>query len=138
MYSSPVVTWRRDVHHHPVEAVLDLAPTLPSIDADKVQMEQVFLNLSLNAIQAMPKGGRLVIRTRGEPEWAVVEFEDNGHGMTREESRNAFNSFLQSNKPGGTGLGLAVVKRVLDAHRATIEIDSTPGKGTRVTLRFPR
>ncbi|MBI1839726.1 MAG: GAF domain-containing protein [Verrucomicrobia bacterium] len=129
---------RHKLSQQSVEAVLNLAPTLPSIDADKVQMEQVFLNLSLNAIQAMPKGGWLVIRTRSEPEWAVVEFEDNGHGMTQEESRNAFDSFLQSNKPGGTGLGLAVVKRVLDAHRATIAIDSTPGKGTRVTLRFPR
>ena len=129
---------RHKLSQQSVEAALDLVPALPPIEADKLQIEQVFLNLSLNAIQAMPKGGKLIIRTRAETDAALVEFEDNGNGMTEDEVRHAFDSFLQSKKPGGTGLGLAVVKRVLDAHHATLDIHSVPGRGTRITVRFPR
>ena len=129
---------RHKLRQQGVEGVLDLAPSLELITADPLQVEQVFLNLSLNAIQAMPRGGRLNIRTRNEPDAVVAEFEDNGIGMSEEESRRAFGSLLQSTKPGGTGLGLAVVMRVLEAHRATLKLHSVPNQGTRVTLRFPR
>jgi signal transduction histidine kinase len=128
---------RHKLQQHGVEGVLQLAPELPKVLADGAQMEQVFLNLSLNALQAMPRGGRLVIITRSDAGRVIVEFQDNGVGMTAEQSNEAFRSILQSTKPGGTGLGLAVVRRVVEAHRGDLGIRSAPGEGTTVTLTFP-
>jgi signal transduction histidine kinase len=127
---------RHKLHQHGVEGILTLAPQLPSINADANQLEQVFLNLSLNAIQAMPNGGMLTITTRASPDGVVVEMKDTGQGMTQEEGRIAFGSILQSSKPGGVGLGLAVVRRILEAHHATLEWKSNPGTGTTITILF--
>lgn len=130
---------RHKLQQHGVEGSLELAPDLPEVSADATQMEQVFLNLSLNALQAMPRGGRLTIRTWLDAEGDIrVDFKDNGVGMTQEQSSQAFGSILQSSKPGGTGLGLAVVRRVVEAHRGELKIESAPGAGTTVGLRFPR
>ncbi len=130
---------RHKLKQHNIENSLDLSPSLPLLMADAAQMEQVFLNLSLNAMQAMQSaGGRLIITTRAEPKHVQVAFQDNGVGMTAEQSRDAFGSILQSTKPGGTGLGLAVVKRVVEAHRGELSIQSSPGVGTTVRIRLPR
>ncbi|HAM71844.1 MAG TPA: histidine kinase [Verrucomicrobiales bacterium] len=128
---------RHKLQQHGVEGALTLAPGLPPVQADAAQMEQVFLNLSLNALQAMPHGGLLTLTTSLEAGRVKVEFRDNGVGMTREQSDDAFRSILQSTKPGGTGLGLAVVRRVVEAHRGELGIHSTPGQGTTVTLLLP-
>jgi signal transduction histidine kinase len=127
-----------------IECVRELEPHLPNVPADANQLEQVFLNLSLNAVEAMPEGGRLIIRTRRVTDetvmagqWIEVEFRDTGRGMTPEECRGAFKSLLRTTKAKGTGLGLAIVGRIVEAHRGTITVESGEGRGTAIILRLP-
>lgn len=128
---------RHKLQQHGVEGSLELGPDLPPVTADAAQMEQVFLNLSLNAVQAMPQGGRLVISTELVGSRVAIAFKDNGVGMTLEQKNHAFGSILQSGKPGGTGLGLAVVQRVVEAHRAELQIETAPGAGTTIRILMP-
>jgi signal transduction histidine kinase len=121
-----------------------LSPDLPPVMADAGQLEQAFLNLVLNATEAMPDGGRLSIRSRldrplagtGTPR-VRIEFADTGQGMTPEQQARAFTAILSSSKAKGTGLGLAIVGRIIDAHRGTVKIRSLPGRGTTMTIRLP-
>jgi signal transduction histidine kinase len=135
---------RHKLQSHGVELVREFAPDLPPVPADAVQLEQAFLNLILNAVQAMPRGGRLTLRTgvvgdsagKSRPAQVFVEVADTGAGMSEEQQARAFTSLLQSARPGGTGLGLAVVRRVAEVHRGTVSLRSQPGAGAtfRVTL----
>ena len=110
---------------------------LPQVMADPLQLEQAFLNLTLNAVEAMPQGGKLRISTRAKDSRVEVEFEDSGEGMTPEQSQHAFTSLLNTTKPKGAGLGLAIVGRVVESHRGQTSIQSAKGKGTTITLSFP-
>lgn len=129
-----------------VKLVCALQPGLPQIPGDAMQLEQAFLNLMLNAAEAMPAGGALTIATRvapaapGHPELprsVVVEFTDTGAGMSEEQCRRAFSSVLSTTKPKGTGLGLAIVGRTVETHNGTIQIKSQPGRGTVIEIVFP-
>ena len=109
------------------------------------QLEQAFLNLILNAAEAMPEGGALTITSRSvrlprgsaQPTHVAVEFRDTGQGMSEEQRRRAFTSVLSTTKAKGTGLGLAIVARVVEAHRGTIKIRSRLGHGTTVRVILP-
>jgi signal transduction histidine kinase len=114
-----------------------LDPELPLVMADGTYLEQAFLNVTLNAVEAMPRGGQLTILTRRDADHVVIEFRDTGHGMTEEQQRRAFASLLKTSKQTGTGLGLAIVARVVEAHRGTVKIDSRPGHGTTLCIRLP-
>jgi signal transduction histidine kinase len=127
-----------------IELVRKLDPALPPLTADSVQLEQAFLNLLLNAIQAMPNGGLLTVtsdpvveRGQDQPTGVAVEFKDDGEGMTAEQQKRAFTSLLGTTKSDGTGLGLAIVKRVVEAHRGQIELKSRAGNGTSIRLLLP-
>src|SRR5262249_7240037 len=128
-----------------VISVRELQPNLPLVAADATQLEQIFLNLSLNAVEAMPEGGTLTIETRAvqragskdEGAWVEILFRDTGRGMTAEEQRGAFKSLLKTTKRKGTGLGLAIVGRIVETHRGTIEVESTPNRGTVIAIRLP-
>jgi len=128
-----------------IRLVRDLQPNLPLVTADATQLEQAFLNLTLNAVDAMPRGGRLTISTRAQKPRAggvlakqvVIEFIDTGGGMSEEQRKRAFSSMLKSTKRKGTGLGLAIVRRVVEAHRGKVEIKSRPGKGTLISIILP-
>ena len=125
-----------------VQIVHQLESGLPSVLADATQLEQAFLNLILNAVEAMPNGGRLTIRTgttlkNKKRTHTFVEFGDNGHGMTKEERERAFTSLLKTTKIKGTGLGLAIVARIVEAHRGRLEIKSRPGRGTTIRVALP-
>ena len=129
---------------------------LPRVFVDKEQIEQVFLNLLLNALKAMPGGGTLNIFVKlrykqdriqrrspfkamasSMPEKRIeVVFEDTGHGIKKEILPKIFNPFFTTN-PGGTGLGLSIVQKLLEKNRAEINIESKEGEGTRVILFFP-
>ncbi|MGQ9854198.1 MAG: sensor histidine kinase [Candidatus Oleimicrobiaceae bacterium] len=113
---------------------------LPLVQADRSQLNQAFVNIVLNAAQAMPRGGRLRIwgRRRNLGNNVVVEvgFEDSGVGIAPENLRRVFDPFFTT-KYEGVGLGLSVVHRIVESHRATIDIASTPGKGTTVYIHFP-
>lgn len=113
----------------------DLAPDLPPVRADSSQLEQSFLNIMRNAAEAMPDGGTLRIRTTAADGWLTIEFTDSGHGMS--EPERALSAVLQTSKRGGTGIGLAIVRRVVEAHAGRIEIRSAPGQGTTVRVTLP-
>jgi two-component system, NtrC family, sensor histidine kinase PilS len=111
------------------------------IEAAAGQVRQVIWNLLRNAAEAMPKGGTVKVRVRrehqaGKAPATVISVRDTGVGIAQEDLRHIFEPFF-SRKPGGTGLGLATVARVVEDHRGHIEIDSQLGKGTEFVLRFP-
>jgi len=113
------------------------ADGLPLSRADRGQIEQACLNLILNAADAMPKGGSLTVRTSSEtPSFVVVTFTDTGVGMSVNQRDRLFEPLLTS-KPQGTGLGLAMVQRIVEAHNGRIEVDSAPGKGATFRLWLP-
>ena len=136
---------RHKLRQQNVEFVSDLAPELPLLMADPAQLEQAFLNLTLNAAEAMPQGGRFAITTRAvhlprqseRPTHIAISFRDTGPGMSPEQRRRAFSSLLSTTKARGTGLGLVITARVIEAHHGKIQIASRPGEGTTVTLLLP-
>ncbi|MBI5477633.1 MAG: GAF domain-containing protein, partial [Deltaproteobacteria bacterium] len=124
---------------------LDLAPELPQVRADAEQLRQVFLNLGLNALQAMgAAGGQLTVAARlrrgllrGQPaEFVEVSFRDTGPGIKEEDLPHLFIPFYTT-KDKGTGLGLPICQRIVENHGGTIEVRSTPGEGARVTVVLP-
>ncbi len=120
-----------------IEMVSQLDETLPVILADPDQLNQVFGNLILNAIQAMLEGGQLVIKSEiSSPEWVSVSFIDGGVGISEENLNKLFEP-LFTTKARGIGLGLAVVKTIVEGHGGTIEVESEVGKGSTFTVRLP-
>jgi signal transduction histidine kinase len=136
---------RHKLKHQDVELAQHLQPDLPAVPGAATQLEQAFLNLILNAAEAMPQGGTLTIISRAlhrpreavQPTHVIVEFKDTGQGMSEDQRRRAFNSVLGTTKAGGTGLGLAIVARVIEAHRGKVQIKSRPGQGTTVSVVLP-
>ena len=115
-----------------------LAPDLPNVQCDAAQLEQLVLALVLNAIDAMPRGGNLTIRTRLVPERAEVKLavQDDGSGLLPEARANLFEPFYTT-KDRGTGLGLAISKGIVDRHGGRIEVESEPGCGSTFTVTLP-
>ena len=107
------------------------------IRGDRSLLEQALLNLVLNAVEAMPAGGDLRIEARQGDDGVILAVQDQGPGMKKEISERLFEPFL-SRRPGGTGLGLALVRRTVEAHGGTVRVHSKPGKGTRVEIRLPK
>jgi signal transduction histidine kinase len=121
-----------------VQAQWELADEDPVIRADHFQMEQLFLNLILNAVQAMPGGGTLTLRTRIRVGKVEVEVEDTGTGVPEELQDRIFEPFFTTREVGeGTGLGLAVSYTIVQGHGGTIDVHSWPGEGTVFRLTFP-
>lgn len=112
------------------------APNLPAIPMDRELIKQVLLNLLLNAEQAMPDGGEIVLQTRREGDSAFVDVIDNGTGISEETMTKLFRPF-HTTKPGGTGLGLATSRKILRAHGGDLTVQSEPGRGTKFTLCLP-
>ncbi len=133
---------RHKLKRHNISLIPKLGSDLPSIEADATKLEQAFLNLTLNAIEAMPQGGELTLRTFFCPrdrsaDQVVVEFEDNGEGMSEQSMSKAFSSVLDTTKATGTGLGLAIVSRIVEAHSGEIKLKSSLGKGTTFSVFLP-
>jgi signal transduction histidine kinase len=121
-----------------VELSQDLAPDLPPIVADAGQLNQVLLNLVVNALQAMPGGGRLTISTRREGDDVLLAVKDTGTGMSEDVLRQVFVPFFTTKEVDqGTGLGLAVVHGIVTSHGGTIVAESQPGIGSVFTVRLP-
>jgi len=116
----------------------DFAEKLPTVRADRAQVEQACLNLILNAVDAMPEGGTLRVTTAPHgPAMVALVFEDTGVGMSAEQQRRLFEPFLTT-KSGGTGLGLAIVHRIVtEVHRGKLEVESEPGRGARMRILLP-
>lgn len=122
---------------HVVDVRLDVPPDLPPVSADSALLGQAFLNLALNACQAMPQGGTLRIVARAEPRQRVrIDIEDTGVGLAPDELARIFDLYYTT-KEHGSGIGLSLVFRTVQLHDGAIEVESSPGRGTtfRVTLR---
>lgn len=130
---------RHKLINQQIHLVRRLDPRLPLVQGDKTQLEQAFLNLVLNAVEAMPEGGRLSISTRhaAATSQVAVVFQDTGHGMTEDQCDRLFSSFLNTTKKKGTGLGLAIVAKIVETHRGKLKVASRPGKGSRLTIFLP-
>jgi len=115
-----------------------LAADLRQIEADSSQLQQVFLNIFLNAIEAMPKQGEISVQTRMEDDGRIrIEIADNGRGMPEATVEKIFNPFFTT-KSKGTGLGLAICRRLIEQHEGTIDVTSQPEQGTTFTILLPQ
>jgi len=117
----------------------DLAGNLQTVRGDPSALVHAVMNLCINAVDAMPGGGRLTLRTRNSlPGWVELEVEDSGAGMSKEVLEKALDPFFTTKPQGkGTGLGLSIVYSTMKAHHGTMELHSELGRGTRAVLRFP-
>ncbi len=124
-----------DMHH--VTIVKNLSPGLPELKIDGDQMRQVAINLILNAGGAIKDHGRLEVETRRDNEDILIIFRDSGVGIEQEILDRIFEPFFTT-KEKGTGLGLAISKQIIEQHHGSINMTSTPGVGTTVTVRLPQ
>ena len=120
----------------------DFPPGLPAIQADRDRAVQVFLNILDNAVKFSPEGGEIDVTAAGDEEVVTVKVTDRGQGIPAGEIPRLGERFYRVDKarsrdPGGTGLGLSIVKHLMQAHGGSMGIESVPGRGTTVTLRFP-
>ena len=122
--------------HPPVECRVELAEPLQPIAADPELLHRAFSNLALNAMDAMPQGGTLTLRTRHTADRVVVEIADTGTGLTAEECERLFTPYYTS-KAHGTGLGLAIVQSIISDHGGRITVHSAPGHGTTFMIDLP-
>ena len=99
-------------------------------------LKQAFLNLILNALQAMPQGGVLTVESGLSNGMVVVRIADTGVGISEENRKRLFSPFFTTKK-NGTGLGLAITYRIIENHHGTIDVASEPGKGTTFTVKIP-
>ena len=122
-----------------IQVIKELDPSLPKLMVDFSQLQQVCTNLILNAIQAMPEGGRLTLRTStGSDNQLKIEIQDTGCGISQENMRKLFTPFFTTKaKEKGVGLGLAVVYGIVKHHRGRIEVQSKEGEGTTFTIHLP-
>ncbi|MAT84715.1 MAG: hypothetical protein CMD39_10555 [Gammaproteobacteria bacterium] len=111
---------------------------VPEILCAPSRVNQVFINLITNAAQAMDGEGRLTIRTDADDDWVRVSISDTGCGIPQENLDKVLDPFFTTKPVGqGTGLGLSIVRKIMDEHRGRLDIDSTVGEGTSITLSFP-
>jgi two-component system, NtrC family, sensor kinase len=130
---------RQDLEGHTVECEMRLDPDLPTVVAHPDAIQQVLANLVDNAIDAMPSGGTLSLRTRADADAVEVEVEDTGAGIAEADLPHIFEAFFTT-KPGvrGVGLGLFVSEGIIRGHRGRLSVDSVVGRGSRFTVRLPR
>jgi len=119
-----------------VEMSPHLATDLPHVRLDRILFRQVLLNLTLNAVQAMPQGGLLELQTSIRDGQVCLDLIDNGCGMDEQTRTKMFQVFF-STKRNGSGLGLPTVRKIVEAHGGHISCQSAVGKGTRMTVSFP-
>ncbi len=128
---------KREAFEH-IVLVEDLADHLPPINADKNQLQQVLLNLSLNACEAMPNGGTLLVSTQAADGKVIIKITDTGCGIKREHLDRIFEPFFTTKPVGkGTGLGLSVSYGIIQQHGGTLDVESEEGKGSTFTITLP-
>lgn len=130
--------WNSDAHAKGInfEVTTSLTPNIGTL-GDASELREVFVNLIFNAVDAMPKGGKLHISSAIDSDKALIKVSDNGIGMSEEIKNKIFEPFFTTKGSSGTGLGLSVSLSIIAHHNGTIEIDSEPGKGTTFFIRLP-
>ena len=132
--------WRQDRRRSggaEIEVVTDLAEGLPPVAGDPAELREAFTNLVLNAVDAMPKGGTLTLRTRAADGQVEVEVRDTGTGIPEHIREKIFDPFFTTKGPKGTGLGLSMAYGILQRHNGRITVESEEGHGTIFRLLFP-
>ncbi len=125
--------------HQGITVILEVSSDLPCIRGRAEQLEQVFLNVLVNAWHAMPGGGTLTIAAGVTTDQKVrLSFGDTGTGIPAEVVARVFEPFYTTKGEHGTGLGLAICKQIIDSHQGTIALESTPGVGTRIIVELPQ
>lgn len=134
---------RKQLSDSNVNLMTELDPEIPPIMADANQLWQVFINIVLNAIQAMPKGGNLTIETtthnhngNGDSDHVYINFKDTGVGIAKEDISKIFDPFF-TKKDMGTGLGLSIAYKIIERHKGSIIVSSQKGEGTTFTIELP-
>jgi signal transduction histidine kinase len=121
-----------------IELVRDLSPDLPEVHADPSQLNQVLVNLVINAMQAMPSGGKLTLRTLHDKDHVSLIVEDTGTGMDGEVLKKIYTPFFTTKDVGqGTGLGLPVVHGIVTSHGGSIQVESNVNQGSRFEIQLP-
>jgi nitrogen-specific signal transduction histidine kinase len=151
VFHQAVTLAESNVHRGDIDVVIEMAPDLPLVDADEHQLVQVFTNLLTNAFEALGGRGRVDLKAMVEaveldPAFAtdgetptptlIVDVTDNGPGVQSELRDRIFDPFFTT-KPEGSGLGLPIVRKIVDAHDGRIDLTSTPGLGTRFRVTLP-
>jgi signal transduction histidine kinase len=132
-----VLFWtRKDAQSHGIAFELGGIDGMPPLLADPHQLKQVFLNLLMNAVHAMPAGGKATVDAEKEAKFARIRVCDTGVGMSPEVLRRIFEPFYTTRREG-TGLGLAIVRKIVELHGGSIEASSTPGHGSCFTMTWP-
>lgn len=137
---------RHKLANQNIKLIRDLQVDLPPVMGDAPQLEQAFLNLILNAAEAMPAGGALTIKSHevcvpnsnASSTCIMMEFKDTGNGMSADLQKCAFTAVLNTTKTKGSGLGLAIVGRIIETHHGDIRIKSKIGRGTTIIITFPK
>jgi len=119
-----------------VKLETDLEPSLPSVLLDATRVNQVILNLMTNAVQASPTGEHVLVRSRMEGPWVILEVIDYGCGIIKENHESIFHPFF-STKDGGTGLGLGIVKKIVESHGGDISFRPNRDRGVTFTVKLP-
>ena len=119
-----------------VEIVRYLDPELPRVMIDREAFRQALLNLIINAKQAMPDGGQLIVRTAADGDTVSIYLIDTGIGMDDRTASRMFEAFF-STKPGGSGLGLPTTQKIIEGHGGRISVQSEVGRGTQFTIELP-
>jgi two-component system OmpR family sensor kinase/two-component system phosphate regulon sensor histidine kinase PhoR len=125
-----------------IELSIQSPPRLPRIPADRDRIKQVFINLLDNAVKYCPEGSMVQVRLQTDAESIIVEVADNGPGIPEEDLPHIFEKMYRVEKEAtraveGSGLGLSIVKRIVELHGGHIAVDSTVGKGTMFRVRLP-
>ena len=121
-----------------IRIILALDKDVPEIDADQSQIYQVLVNLAVNAMQAMPKGGELTISTKLKQSFVSLTVTDTGIGMDEETRKKVFMPFFTTKDIGeGTGIGLSVVHSIVNSHGGTISVESEVSRGSSFEVRLP-
>ncbi len=124
------------LRQHRIQLEQHLDAGLPPVEVDAERIKQVFVNLILNAVQAMPDGGTLTINTRADENWVYIAFTDTGQGISPEEINSIFDPFYTT-RENGTGLGLSISHQIIKRHGGQINVESTIGAGTTFTVKLP-
>ena len=128
----------RDAQAKHINVKTDISLDVSNVHIDPDRMNQVFLNLYLNAIEAMEDGGTLsvALRQREDLKNVRITVSDTGSGINKEDLVHVFDPYFTT-KQSGTGLGLAIVHNIIEAHKGEVRVESEPGSGTTVTILLP-